>query len=110
MDSARRAQFVETLDFIVGRENVIDFVWRHALVHDRMKAGRKILKSAWTPCANGATPVNLLFAMSYFAKAWRCTALEDRLEMAGSAKAAWSPRTNSSAPTVLSTPSTALTG
>ena len=40
--------------------------------------------------------------MSYFAKAWRCTALEDRLEMAGSAKAAWSPRTNSSGPNRLS--------
>jgi len=47
---------------------------------------------------------------SYLAKSWRCAGLKDGLELVGCAKAAWSPRTNSTAPILLSTPFAALTG
>jgi hypothetical protein len=43
VDSRRNAQFVQTLNFFIGRENITDLVRRHALAHDRVKAGRKFL-------------------------------------------------------------------
>ena len=45
----RRAQFVQALDFFVGREDIVDLVRRHALAHDRKKAGRELLNGLRHP-------------------------------------------------------------
>ena len=39
VDSRRNAQFVQTLNFFIGRENIVHLVRRHTFTHDRIHTG-----------------------------------------------------------------------